>query len=210
MRFYYLEHISKRTDLRLSGLNYDEQWMNADSGSLKSLRFHSVSGSPFYLTKLPFNIFPYALKITESDLTLVAYGIAQSCRLCRGVKGPASSGAQFDPTFDIFSSDPALPTYTSPECTLREHYPYKSLKPEICNILYISPSFGSSTEVDVTGVQYVVTWLMPEEMKVDFSQSSLQSAKSLQAMPDPISYRVCSSRKSGGEARWREVRRCGV
>lgn len=47
---------------------------------------------------------------------------------------------------------------------------------------------------------------MPEEMKGDFSQSSPQSAKSLQSMPDPISYRVCRSRKRASEARWRGLR----
>lgn len=53
---------------------------------------------------------------------------------------------------------------------------------------------------------HVVTWVMPEEMKGDFSQSSPQSAKSLQSMPDPISYRVCRSRKRASEARWRGLR----
>lgn len=49
---------------------------------------------------------------------------------------------------------------------------------------------------------------MLEEMKGDFSQSSPLSAKSLQSMPDEISYRVCNERKGASEARWRGLR-CG-
>lgn len=64
-------------------------------------------------------------------------------------------------------------TCTAWKCT-GATYPYKFLKPEISTILEIllSLPFGCTVEVYVAGVQYVVTWVMPEEMKGDFSQSS--------------------------------------